>query len=472
MRSCEQFYIDGQWVDPISSKRIEVVNPAKEAVCGVIAAGDEADVDKAVKAAHKAFASYGFSSKEERIALLEKVLESYQKHYADIAHAVTEEMGAPAKLSMEGQTWSGLAHFTTVLELLKEFSFEEQHDGYKLRKEPVGVCALITPWNWPVNQIAAKVAPALAVGCTMVVKPSEVAPLSGYIFAQVMHDAGVPPGVFNMVNGDGAGVGTYLASHPDVEMVSFTGSTRAGKLVATNAASTVKRVCQELGGKSANILLDDVDLSEAVSRSVISMFSNTGQSCNAPSRMLVPKDKMPEVLEIAKNAAASVVVGDPNMEETTMGPLASEVQFNKVQGLIKKGVDEGAALVCGGLGRPDGIDKGFYVKPTIFADVDNNMTIAREEIFGPVLSIIAYKDEEDAINIANDTDYGLAGYIQGKDEQRIAKVASKIRAGNIYVNGQGPNFFAPFGGYKQSGNGREWGAYGIHDFLEIKTVIA
>ncbi len=470
MKDCKQFYIDGQWVNPLEPRALDVINPANEAVCATISLGSAADVELAVTAARRAFNTYGFSSREERIALLEAVVAAYKNNYNEMAEAISEEMGAPTKLAAQNQAGAGLGHITTALEILKTYEFEESAGNSRIFKEPIGVCGLITPWNWPINQIACKVAPALAVGCTMVLKPSEVAPLSAYVFAKILEEAGVPAGVFNLVNGDGPGVGTALSSHPEVDMMSFTGSTRAGSLVAQSSAPTVKRVAQELGGKSANIILEDVDLEAAVSRGVKTMFVNSGQSCNAPSRMLVPAARMAEAAEIAAKTAAKVVVGDPKAEGTTMGPVVSDLQYNKIQGLIQAGIDEGATLVCGGTGLPEGIDKGYFVRPTVFADVNNQMTIAREEIFGPVLTILPYSSEAEAIEIANDTPFGLAGYIQGNDMERVQAVASKIRAGNINVNGQSGDFNTPFGGYKQSGNGREWGAHGFADFLETKAV--
>lgn len=470
MRVYDKFYINGEWVDPATPKSLDVINPATEGVCATISIGSAEDVDRAARAARAAFATFGRSSREERIELLAAIVEVYQKRYNDIADAISEEMGAPTKLSVEAQAATGIGHLATALEVLKTFEFEEMAGASRIFKEPIGVVGMITPWNWPINQITCKVAPALAVGCTVVLKPSEVAPLSGYLFTEVMHEAGVPAGVYNMVNGDGPGVGTAISNHPEIDMVSFTGSTRAGSLVAQNAAPSVKRVTQELGGKSANILLDDVDLEAAVTRGVMHMFQNTGQSCNAPSRMLVPANKLAEAEAIAAKVAESVVTGDPKAEDTTMGPVVSEVQFNKIQGLIQAGIDEGAKLVCGGVGRPDGLDSGYYVKPTVFSDVNNEMTIAREEIFGPVLTMLPYNTLEEAIEIANDTPYGLAGYIQGEDMDKVMEVASQIRAGNINLNGQSGDLQTPFGGYKQSGNGREWGAHGFTDYLEIKAV--
>lgn len=470
MREYTQFYINGEWVDPATPNQLDVINPANEEVCAHISMGSEEDVNRAVAAARAAFDSYSRTSVAERIELLENCAEVYQKHYNDMADAIREEMGAPQSLAAGGQAFCGLGHLQEAAKILKTFSFEEDIDGSRIFKEPIGVCGLITPWNWPVNQIGCKVAPALAVGCTMVLKPSEVAPLSAYLWAQIMDEAGVPAGVFNMINGDGPIVGTALSKHPDVDMMSFTGSTRAGTLVAQNAAPTVKRVAQELGGKSPNIIMEDVDLEAAVTRGVMHMYNNTGQSCNAPSRMLVPAAKLAEAEAIAAKVSESVVVGDPTAEDTTMGPVVSDIQFNKIQGLIQAGIDEGATLVTGGVGLPDGIDKGYFIKPTVFSGVNNEMTIAREEIFGPVLAMIPYDTEEEAIRVANDTPYGLAGYVQGNNLDETRAVAARIRAGNIHINGADGTFGVPFGGFKQSGNGREWGAHGFTDFLEIKAV--
>ncbi|MFT4614900.1 MAG: aldehyde dehydrogenase (NAD+) [Bacteroidia bacterium] len=470
MRECKQFYINGEWVDPVTPNELDVINPATEEVCAHISLGAEADVDKAVAAAKAAFESYSRTSRKERIELLESCVATYQKYYMDIAEAIREEMGAPQTLATTAQAFTGQGHLAEAAKILANFEFEENRGAHRIIKEPIGVCGLITPWNWPVNQIACKVAPALATGCTMVLKPSEVAPLSAYLFAQVMHEAGVPAGVFNMVNGDGPGVGTALSKHPDVAMMSFTGSTRAGSLVAQNAAPTVKRVTQELGGKSPNIILDDADLEKAVTGGLMHMYTNTGQSCNAPSRMLVPAAKLAEAEAIAAKASESVVVGDPADEATTMGPVVSEVQYNKIQALIEKGIAEGAKVVVGGAGRPEGINKGYFIRPTVFSEANNDMTIAREEIFGPVLTMIPYETEEEAIRIANDTPYGLAGYVQSGDIEHAREVASRIRAGNIHINGASGGFDIPFGGFKQSGNGREWGSHGFTDFLEIKAV--
>ncbi len=439
-------------------------------MCAHISLGSEADVDRAVAAARKAFETWGYSSREERIAVLESCVATYENYYNDMADAIREEMGAPKTLAVSAQAHAGLGHLQEALRVLREFKFEEDLGEHRVFKEPIGVCGLITPWNWPVNQIGCKVAPALAVGCTMILKPSEVAPLSGYLFAKIMHEAGVPAGVFNLVNGDGPTVGAALSRHPGVDMMSFTGSTRAGSLVAQNAAPTVKRVTQELGGKSPNIILNDADLDAAVTRGVLHMYTNTGQSCNAPSRMLVPRARLAEAEAIAAGVSAKVVVGDPANEATTMGPVVSELQYNKIQGLIEKGIAEGAKLVCGGPGRPEGIDKGYFVRPTVFSEANNEMTIAREEIFGPVLVMIPYDSEDEAIRVANDTPYGLAGYVQSGDIEHARRVASRIRAGNVHINGASGGYNVPFGGYKQSGNGREWGAHGFTDFLEIKAV--
>ncbi len=470
MHQYTQFYIDGKWVEPEQPNTLEVINPATEAVCATISLGGEADVDKAVKAARKAFESYGYSSREERVAVLESCVAVYEKRYNDIAAAISEEMGAPKTLAVQAQAHAGLGHLQEAARVLKTFDFEEDLGQHRVFKEPIGVCGLITPWNWPVNQIGCKVAPALAVGCTMILKPSEVAPLSAYVWSQIMDEAGVPAGVFNLVNGDGAGVGTALSKHPGVDMMSFTGSTRAGSLVAQNAAPTVKRVTQELGGKSPNIILEDADLEKAVTGGVLHMYNNTGQSCNAPSRMLVPAKLLKEAEAIAVAVTEKVVVGDPQDDNTTMGPVVSELQFNKIQALIEKGIEEGARVVVGGPGRPEGLEKGYFIRPTIFSDVTNEMTIAREEIFGPVLVMIPYETEEEAVRIANDTPYGLAGYIQSGDIDHARRVASRIRAGNVHINGASGGYNVPFGGYKQSGNGREWGHHGFTDFLEIKAV--
>lgn len=471
MREYQQFYINGEWVPPSAPKTLEVIDPATEEVCATISLGNEADVDKAVAAAKLAFETFSQTTIEERVALLERIAGIYKRRIGEVAEAIRLEMGAPIKLASTAQAYAGLGHIVEAAKVLKTYSFTEDLGEHRVVKEPIGVCGLITPWNWPLNQVSCKVAPALAVGCTMILKPSEIAPLSSYIFAEIMHEAGVPAGVFNMVNGDGPTVGTALSVHPDVDMMSFTGSTRAGSLVAQNAAPTVKRVTQELGGKSPNIILDDADLEAAVTRGVLHMYNNTGQSCNAPSRMLVPSHMLADAEAIAARVTAEMVkVGDTADESTTMGPVVSKLQWDKIQGLINKGIEEGAKLVCGGPGLPDGISRGYYVRPTVFSNVHNDMIIAREEIFGPVLVMIPYETEEEAVRVANDTPYGLAGYVQSADIERARKVASRIRAGNIHLNGASGGTDVPFGGYKQSGNGREWGAHGFTDYLEIKAI--
>jgi aldehyde dehydrogenase (NAD+) len=470
MRDYLKFYIDGAWVDPITPKTLDVINPANEEVAGRISMGSAADVDVAVKAARKAFATYSLTTREERIDLLERILAEYQKRFGDIADAITEEMGAPASLAQRAQAPIGIGHLATGIAVLKAYKFEEDRGPTRIVKEPIGVCGLITPWNWPINQIACKVVPALATGCTMVLKPSEVAPFSGYLWAEVLHAAGVPAGVFNLINGDGPTVGAAISSHPEVDMVSFTGSTRAGIEVAKNAAPTVKRVAQELGGKSPNIILDDADMKTAVGGGIKHVMQNSGQSCNAPTRMLVPSKRMDEVIQIAKAAAESMTVGDPK-GNAQMGPVVSEVQWDKIQTLIKKGIAEGATLVTGGPDRPDGIEKGYFVKPTVFANVTNDMSIAKEEIFGPVVSILGYETVDEAVKVGNDTEYGLAAYVSGTDMAKVREVASQLRAGQVSINGGGGDMMAPFGGYKMSGNGREWGDFGFTEFLEVKAVL-
>ncbi len=469
MREYLKFYIGGAWVDPVTPKRLDVINPATEEVAGVISLGSAQDADKAVMAARSAFGSYSQTSRADRIELLQNILAGYQARFAEIAAAITEEMGAPGWLAMQAQAAIGVGHLMTGIEVLKNYKFEDVRGTTLITHEPIGVCAFITPWNWPINQIACKVVPAIATGCTMVLKPSEIAPFSAILWAEVMHAAGVPAGVFNLVNGDGPTVGAALSSHPEVDMVSFTGSTRAGIEVAKNAAPTVKRVHQELGGKSPNIILDDADLETAVSGGVKAVMMNSGQSCNAPTRMLVPSAKMEAAKAIAKATAEATTVGSPD-GNAAIGPVVSETQWNKIQGLIQKGIEEGATLVAGGPGRPEGLDKGYYVKPTVFADVNNDMTIAREEIFGPVLAMLPYQSEEQAVAIANDTVYGLAAYIQG-DAAHAKQVARRLRAGQVNVNQAEMDLSAPFGGYKQSGNGREWGEHAFADFLETKAVI-
>jgi aldehyde dehydrogenase (NAD+) len=469
MREYLKFYIDGKWVDPVEPKSLDVDNPTTEQVSGKIAVGTAADVDKAVKAARNAFATWSQTSREERLDVLQAILAEYQKRAADLADAVTEEMGAPASLAAGPQVNMGLGHLATAIDVLKNFEFEEQIGSTLVVKEPIGVCGLITPWNWPLNQIACKVFPALATGCTMVLKPSEVAPYSGQIFTEIIDAAGVPAGVYNLVYGDGPGVGVALSSHPDIDMVSFTGSTRAGIDVAKNAAATVKRVTQELGGKSPNIVLDDDAFAQSVAAGASVMVMNSGQSCNAPSRMLVPNSRRQEALAVAKATMEQVKIGDPD-DKSAIGPVASKAQFDKIQGLIQKGIDEGATVVVGGLGRPDGLDTGYYVKPTVFADVTNDMTIAREEIFGPVLCILGYDDLDQALEIANDTEYGLAGYVSAADLDKARVVARRIRAGSVAIN-HAFDLNAPFGGYKRSGNGREWSQFGFDEYLEVKAAL-
>jgi len=470
MRDYLKFYIDGQWVEPKGSKTVDVINPATETAAGRVTLGTAEDVDLAVRAARKAFPSFSRTSREERIDLLERVIAEYQKRFEDMAKAITEEMGAPSWLAQRAQAAMGIAHVQTALQVLKDYRFEEDRGTTRLVKEPIGVCAFITPWNWPINQIACKVAPALATGCTMVLKPSEVAPFSAWVWTEILAAAGVPAGVYNLVNGDGPTVGAALSSHPEVDMVSFTGSTRAGIEVARNAAPTVKRVHQELGGKSPNIILDDADFQKAVGGGVASVMMNSGQSCNAPTRMLVPQKRMDEVIAIAKAAAEAHTVGDPN-GNSKLGPVVSEVQWTKIQGLIQKGVDEGATLVAGGPGKPEGLETGYYVKPTVFANVTSDMTIAKEEIFGPVLAILGYDGVDQAVEIGNDTEYGLAAYVSGNNLAEVRAVASKLRAGQVILNGAGPDLMAPFGGYKMSGNGREWGDHAFGEFLETKAVL-
>jgi len=471
MYDYRQFYINGEWVNPLNPQDFDVINPANEDVVAQISLGSFADIDKAAAAAKAAFESYSQTTPEERITLLEKILAVYQTRIQEMATLISEEMGAPIGLANMAQAPSAMGHIMHGINTLKSYSFEKSVGTSKIIKEPVGVCGLITPWNWPINQIACKVIPALAAGCTMVLKPSEIAPLDAYLFAKILDEAEVPKGVFNLVNGDGETVGNAITRHPDIDMVSFTGSTRAGVAIAKNAADSVKRVTQELGGKSANIILDDADFEHAVAGGVIHCFNNSGQSCNAPTRMLVPRNRMDDVVEIAKVTAKTVVTGDPSAKETTMGPVASEMQFNKIQGLIKAGIDEGAELIVGGPGKPNGLECGYFVQPTIFANVTNDMRIAREEIFGPVLSILAYDSEEDAIRIANDTPYGLSGYISSSDTERACRVAGRLRTGSIHINGAAPDLGLPFGGFKQSGNGREWGEAGFEEYLETKVLL-
>jgi len=470
MRDYLKFYIDGKWVDPATPKTLAVINPATEQPAGHIAMGSAVDVDRAVKAARAAFASYSQTSVAERVALLEAIIAEYQMRYADMAAAITEEMGAPVVLAQKAQAAMGMGHLQTALAVLRTYAFQELRGTTLVVKEPIGVCGLITPWNWPVNQIACKVAPALAVGCTMVLKPSEIAPFSAQVWTEILHAAGVPAGVFNLVNGDGPTVGAAIASHPEVDMVSFTGSTRAGIEVARNAAPTVKRVHQELGGKSPNIILADADLKRAVTAGVRAVMGNSGQSCNAPTRMLVPNSRLAEVLAIAKDAAVATTVGAPD-SGAALGPVISATQWDKIQTLIHRGIEEGATVVAGGPGRPAGLETGYYVKPTVLGHVTNHMTVAREEIFGPVLVILGYDTVDEAVAIANDTPYGLAAYVSGTDPEATRKVASRLRAGQVNINSAAPDLMAPFGGFKQSGNGREWGDHAFAEFLEVKAVL-
>ena len=470
MREHTKFYINGKWVDPVTPKTLEVLDPSTEEACATISLGSEADVDLAVAAAKAAVDSFSQTSVEERVELLERLAAIFQRRIGEIAEAIRLEMGAPIKLASTAQAYAGLGHITEAAKVLKTYAFTEDLGPHRVVREPIGVCGLITPWNWPLNQVSCKVAPALAVGCTMILKPSEIAPLSAYLYAEMMDEAGVPAGVFNLVNGDGPTVGEALSRHPDVDMMSFTGSTRAGSLVAQNAAPTVKRVTQELGGKSPNVILEDVDLEAAVTRGVMHMYNNTGQSCNATSRMLVPRALLQQAEQIAEKVSEAVVMGPTSADTTTMGPVISKLQWDKIQGLIEAGIAEGAKVVCGGPGLPEGIDRGYYVRPTVFSEVSNDMTVAQQEIFGPVLVMIPYDSEEEAIRIANDTPYGLAGYVQSGDLDHARRIASRIRAGNVHINGASGGFDVPFGGYKQSGNGREWGAHGFTDYLEIKAI--
>jgi len=472
MVKTDQFYINGEWVKPQQAAAdFGVINPATEQVIESLAMGGEADANAAVAAAKSAFASYSQSSVEERVALLEKLLAAYDRRYNEMAELMTLEMGAPVDYSREVQAESGRGHIEQAIKELQKFKFDTRmEDDCTLMREPVGVCSMITPWNWPINQVTIKVAPALAAGCTMILKPSELSPLSALLFAEMIDEAGYPPGVFNLINGDGPSVGAPLSSHPDVDCVSFTGSTRAGILIASAAAPTVKRVSQELGGKSPNIILPDADLKTAVEGGVDFCFGNVGQSCDAPTRMLVQRDQYEEAVEIARQFALGVSVGDPQEHGTHMGPVISQTQFDKIQGMIQTGIDEGARLVAGGVGKPMGFETGYYVKPTVFADVNNQMSIARDEIFGPVLVMIPYDTVDEAIEIANDTVYGLAACVSGTDKTQLEYVIRRLRAGSISVNGHYQGYVSPFGGYKQSGNGREGGVFGLEEFLEAKTV--
>lgn len=470
IKAYNNFYINGKWVEPRGRKTLDVINPATEEAFATISLGTAEDVDAAARAARAAFPVWSQSTIDMRIQVINKIIAGLKARGDEMATAISNEMGAPMGLAKSAQLGSGIGHFAAIIGILENYPFEEIRGSTRIVKEPAGVCGFITPWNWPLNQIACKVAPALAAGCTIVLKPSEVAPISGYILAEIIAASGLPAGVFNLVNGDGPTVGAAIAAHPEIDLVSFTGSTRAGREVARAAADTIKRVTQELGGKSANIILEDADFAKAVSGGVIGCFGNSGQSCNAPTRMLVPQSRMAEAIEIARAAAAKAKVGDPLDATTRLGPVVSAVQFEKINSLIQKGIDEGAELVVGGTGRPEGLSKGYYIKPTVFANVSNDMTIAREEIFGPVLTIIGYKDDADAVRIANDTEYGLSGYVSG-EPQHAQKIARQIRTGMVHINGAGPDFSAPFGGYKKSGNGREWGVEGFEEFLETKSML-
>ena len=468
----DEFYIDGRWVAPSTDARRDVTDPASGETVARIAMGGAGDVDRAVAAARAAFPAFAASTRAERLDLLSRIGVVYKKRFDDIAEAICTEMGAPlAMLARGAQAASGLGHFRIAAEALQDFRFEQSQGSTRIVREPIGICGLITPWNWPANQVACKLAPALAAGCTVVLKPSELAPLSALILAEVLDEAGVPAGVFNLVNGEGEGVGAALSAHPDVDMISFTGSTRAGRQVMRAAADTIKKVALELGGKSANILLDDADFPRAVKHAVLTLMLNSGQNCNAPSRLLVPADRLEEVERLALTVLAKVVVGDPRAPATTMGPLANAAQFGRVQAFIEQGIADGAKLVAGGPGRPDGIARGCFVRPTIFSRVDNAMRIAREEIFGPVLSILPCRDEDDAVRIANDTPYGLSGYVSSADLARARGVARRLRCGNVHINGAPVDTRAPFGGYRQSGLGREWGAWGLEEFLETKAML-
>ncbi|MEE2622539.1 MAG: aldehyde dehydrogenase family protein [Pseudomonadota bacterium] len=466
-----KFYINGEFTDPSSSETLGIINPATEEEIGIVALGTIEDVDRAVYSARKAFSVSSKLSKTDRLDILKIVRENYKKRFNDLSEAIRLEMGAPIKLAEGAQAATGLGHLKTAIRVLENHEFEYKHGDYIVREEPIGVCGLITPWNWPINQIVSKVAPAFAAGCTVILKPSEIAPLSAMIIAEIMHESKIPAGMFNLINGLGNIVGEAMSAHKDIDMMSFTGSTRGGVAVATASAATVKRVSQELGGKSANIILDDDSFTKSITNGVTHVMSNTGQSCNAPTRMLVPLSRHDEALDIAKNAVENIKVGKPDDINTDLGPLVSITQYNKVQNLIKKGIEEGAQLVSGGKGKPDGFEKGYYVKPTIFGNVSNNMIIAKEEIFGPVLSIIPYDDIEHAVSIANDTVYGLAAYVTGEDQKKCLEVARELRAGQISLNygSSGPS--APFGGYKQSGNGREKAEWGLDEFLEIKAIM-
>ncbi len=466
-----QFYINGKWVDPFTPETLDVINPATEESIGSISIGSSHDVDNAVKAARNAFKSFSKTTVKERIELLTEIRNIYKKRFDEIAHAIMTEMGAPINLASGAQASVGMSHLKTAIRVLESQKFEYSHNNILIRKEPIGVCGLITPWNWPINQVVSKLAPCLAAGCTAVLKPSEIAPLSAIIISEVINEAGAPPGVYNMVHGYGPIVGEAMSNHNDIDMMSFTGSTRGGIAVATASAKTVKRVSQELGGKSPNIIIDDAKFKESVIRGVSGCMSNTGQSCNAPTRMLVPANRHDEALEIAKESAESMTTGDPRLKSTDIGPLVSETQFNKVQDLLESGMRSGATLVTGGVGKPDGLEKGYFVKPTIFGNVSNDMEIAQEEIFGPVLSIIPYKTDEEALNIANDSEYGLAAYVAGQNQEKLMYFARNLNAGQIHLNYTSGGSDAPFGGFKKSGNGREKAEWGLEEFLEVKAIM-
>lgn len=466
-----QFYIDGAWVDPARPSTLEVTNPATEQAFARISLGSAQDVDRAVAAARRAFATYSTTTVAERLGYLRRIIEGFRARLPELARTMTLEMGSPITFSTERQATVALFHFEEAARVLADYPFEQRMGAGIVRKEPIGVCGLITPWNWPLNQVASKVAPAIATGCTVVLKPSEIAPLSAMLFAEVVHEAGLPPGVFNLVNGDGPTVGEAIAAHPGIDMVSFTGSTAAGIRVAKLAADTVKRVAQELGGKSANIILDDADLEAAVVQGVHACYTNAGQNCQSPTRMLVPRAHREAAFAAARKAVESIRLGDPLERATTMGPLVSQMQYEKVQALIRSGIEEGATLVAGGTGKPLDVQRGYYVRPTVFGDVTPQMRIAREEIFGPVLSILSYDSEDEAVAIANDTPFGLAGFVQAKDVKRARAVANRIRAGRVYVNGAPFDRSLPFGGYKQSGNGREFGVFGFEEYLETKALV-
>ena len=467
------FYINGSWVEPELFNDFDVIDPSTEETCAVISLGSQADTNKAVAAARASFESWMFTPKNERLQLIESILEEYQKRAEDMANAISLEMGAPIEMARQQQVGTGLNHIKGFINVFKDFNFDqnlnENTPNDKILYEPVGVCGLITPWNWPMNQVTLKAIPAIAAGCTMILKPSEVAPLSSIVFSEILHEAGCPAGVFNMVNGDGVGVGSQLSAHPDVDMISFTGSTRAGIAISKAAADTLKRVTLELGGKGANLIFADAN-EKAIKNGVLRVMNNSGQSCNAPTRMIVEESIYEKAVSIAAEVAESIKVSSGHETGRHIGPVVSEVQFDKIQNLINKGVEEGAKLVAGGPGRPEGLNRGYYVKPTVFADVTQNMTIYNEEIFGPVLSIMPFTDEDHAVELANDTDYGLTNYVQSEDNEKRNRVARRLRSGMVEMNGLPRSSGSPFGGYKQSGNGREGGIWGLEDFLEVKSV--